>query len=99
MAEAKQDETKDYAGGWITEREGTDVPTFLKFCYPVIAIGCIIYLVIYMNGEVSHADRGDLVQKLNAVTGGADTFMWIVLVLAVVFTIVTVIFGFKKAQH
>ena len=99
MAEDKEPKVKDYAGGWITEREGTDVPTFLKFCYPVIAIGCIIYMVIYMNGEISHADRGSLVQKLNAVTGGADTLMWIVIGMAVIFTIITAAFAFKKLQH
>ena len=99
MAETKQPETKDYAGGWITEREGTDVPTFLKFAYVVIAIGCIIYMVIYMNGEVSHSDRGPLVQAFNAVTGGSDPFMWFVIGLAVVFTIITAAFAFKKLKH
>ena len=99
MADDNNPKTKDYAGGWISEREGTDVPAFLKFCYPVIALGCIIYMVIYMNGEISHADRGSLVEKMNAVTGGADGFMWFVVVLAVIFAVVTALFGFKKVKH
>ena len=99
MAESKQPEIKDYAGGWITEREGTDVPVFLKFAYLVIAIGCIVYLVVYMNGEVGHADRGPLVQAFNAATGSSDPFMWIVVGLAVVFTVITAAFAFKKLRH
>jgi hypothetical protein len=98
MADDKP-KTKDYAGGWITEKEGTDVPAFLKFCYPVIALGCIIYLFVYMNGEINHADRGSLVQNLNAATGNADTFMMIVGGLAVIFAVITAYFGFKKLQH
>ena len=34
MNDDKQDEVKEYADGWITERKGTDVPTFLKIAYP-----------------------------------------------------------------
>ena len=30
---------KEYADGWITEREGTEVPGFLKLAYIVIAGG------------------------------------------------------------
>ena len=51
-------ELKEYAGGWITERKGTSIPAFLKFVSPVIALAAIVYLFIYMNGEVSHAERG-----------------------------------------
>ena len=43
---------KEYAGGWITEREGTDVPPFLKLAYIVIAGGCLAYFFLYMNGEI-----------------------------------------------
>ena len=35
--EPEKSNLKDYAGGWIMEREGTDIPTFLKFAYIVIA--------------------------------------------------------------
>ena len=41
---------KDYAGGWITEKQGTDAPPFLKFVFPVIGLSCVAYIVIYMNG-------------------------------------------------
>ena len=38
--EPEKTKIKEYADGWITEREGTDIPTFLKFAYIVIAGGC-----------------------------------------------------------
>ena len=32
----QKNELKEYAGGWITERKGTDIPGFLKLAFPVI---------------------------------------------------------------
>ncbi len=55
-ARRNRDEIHEYADGWITERKGTDVPTFLKFAYIVIMAGVIGYFFIYMNGEVNHSD-------------------------------------------
>ena len=66
---------KEYADGWITERDGTEVPGFLKLAYIVIAGGALAYFLIYMNGEVNHAGRGHLVRAMNAATeasGGPD---------------------------
>ena len=40
-------EVSEIAGGWITEKKGTDVPAFLKGAYFVIFLGAAIYFVIY----------------------------------------------------
>ena len=38
MSEKSQNENvREYAGGWITERKGTDVPVFLKVAFILIA--------------------------------------------------------------
>ena len=66
--ESKEPKLKDYAGGWITEREGTEVPGFLKLAFLVIAFGCAAYFLLYMYGEVDHAGRGELVRAMNAAT-------------------------------
>ena len=56
-------EVKDYAGGWITERKHTNVPTFLKATYIVVSTCTIAYLIIYMYGEVNHSERGVFVKQ------------------------------------
>ena len=97
MAEPKvSDELKSYADGWITERKGTDVPTFLKFAYIVIAGGCIAYLIIYMVGEVNHSTRGVLVRQFNSVSQTSPAFMYFVAALMAIFAIVVVKFAFSK---
>jgi hypothetical protein len=97
MAETKgREEIKEYAEGWITERKGTDVPAFLKFAYIVIALGALGYFFIFMNGEVSHSDRGVLVQQFNRATQSSSGFMYFVAVLVVIFAIVLFTFAFKK---
>ena len=92
-------EIKEYAGGWITERKGTDVPVFLKFAFIVIALGCLTYFFIYMNGEETHSDRGVLVRAFNAVTGSANWFMYFVAALGIIFAIVLIAFVFKKFRE
>ncbi len=92
----KETEIKEYADGWITERKGTDVPRFLKFAFPVIAGGCLIYLFLYMNGEETHSDRGVLVRAFNAVTGTSNGFMYFVAALAVIFALLLISFAFRK---
>ena len=32
------EDLKEYAGGWMTERKGTDAPAFLKLAFPVIGL-------------------------------------------------------------
>jgi len=92
-------ELKEYAGGWITERKGTGIPPFLKLAYPIIAVAAIVYLFIFMNGEVTHSTRGALVQQLDAVTGSANGFMYAVAAMIAVYVIILVAFLFKKSEH
>ena len=100
MAEPQKEQTriKEYAEGWITEREGTEVPGFLKLAFPIIALGCVAYIFTYMNGETSHADRGFLVQKFNEVTQSSSVLMYFVAALALVFAVVVVAFAFRKSH-
>jgi hypothetical protein len=94
--EPEKSNLKDYAGGWITEREGTDIPTFLKFAYIVIAGGAVAYFLLYMYGEVNHSERGPLVRALNAATGASAGLMYAIAALIVIFGIITVVFSFGK---
>jgi hypothetical protein len=94
-----KNEIKEYAGGWITERKGTEVPGFLKVAFPIIGLSCVSYFVLYMNGEVGHEERGPLVQKFNQTTGGADTLMYIVTALALIFVVTVVLFAVRKSEH
>jgi Na+/H+ antiporter NhaC len=99
MTEEKKPELTEYAEGWITERKGTGISGFLKLSYPIILIAVIAYLFMFMNGEVTHSTRGTLVQQLNAVTGNANTFMYIVMALIAVYVVVLLAFVFKKSDH
>ncbi|MCS6806651.1 MAG: hypothetical protein RMM98_05780 [Acidobacteriota bacterium] len=97
MAETQpQQEIKEYADGWITERKGTDVPTFLKVAFIVIAGGCLAYFFIYMYGETTHEDRGILVQQFNEVTQSSPALMYIVAALALIYGIIVVSFAWRK---
>lgn len=97
MSETKdQKDIKEYADGWMTERKGTDVPVFLKFAFIVIAAGAVAYFFIYMNGETTHSDRGQLVQRFNEVTGASPALMYAVAAMAIIFGIIVVTFAFKK---
>ena len=87
---------KSYADGWMTEKKNTEIPAFLKFAYIVVAGGCLIYFLIFMNGEITHSTRGALVQQFNKVTGTANGFMYLVAALIVIFAILTVKFAFSK---
>jgi fructose-specific phosphotransferase system IIC component len=92
-------ELKGYADGWITERKGTAIPGFLKLAYPVIGLAILAYIVIYMNGEVTHSTRGILVQQLNAVTGTANSFMYVVGAMIVVYLVILLAYLFKNSEH
>lgn len=93
------DELKDYAGGWIQEKKGTGVPTFLKFAYIAILLSAVGYIVVYMNGEVNNEDRGALVRQLNSMTGSSDTFMYVIAVIAALHAVVLIMFAFKNSKH
>ncbi len=92
----EKNEVKEYAEGWITERKGTDLPAFLKFAYIIIAGGCIAYLYFYMNGETGHAERGPLVQLFNLVSQSANTVMYLVIGLGVIYALILLAFAFGK---
>jgi hypothetical protein len=97
--ESKEGKIKDYAGGWITEREGTDIPKFLKFAYIAIAGGCLAYFFLFMYGEVNHSERGPLVRALNAATEASAGLMYAIAALIVIFGIIVVVFSFGKSGH
>src|SRR4051812_35785464 len=90
---------KDYADGWIMEREGTQVPGFLKLAYIVIAGGALGYFFLYMYGEVNHPDRGHLVRSMNAATEASAGLMYAIAALIVVFGVVVVVFSFAKPHE
>ena len=97
MEENKENtELKEYADGWMTERRGTDAPIFLKAAFVVISLSCVTYLIVYMNGETNHADRGVIVQAFNRVTGTADGFMYFVAALALLYAAILILFAFRK---
>lgn len=89
-------ELKEYADGWITERKGTDAPTFLKAAFVIIPLGALTYFFFYMNGETFHSERGRLVEAFNKVTGTANGFMYFVGGLIVIYAIFLILFAFKK---
>ena len=97
--EPTRETLKDYAGGWIQEREGTLVPPFLKFAYIVIAFGAVAYFLTYMYGETSHPDRGSLVRALNAATEASAGLMYAIAALIVIYGIIVVIFSFSSKSH
>jgi hypothetical protein len=97
--EPKESKIKDYAGGWITERDGTQVPGFLKLAFPVIAFGCAAYFFMYMTGEVDHADRGGLVRAMNAATETSVGLMYGIEALIVAFGVIVVVFALAKPHE
>jgi hypothetical protein len=90
---------KEYADGWITEREGTPIPGFLKLAFIVIAGGCLSYLLLFMNGEVDHPDRGPLVRAFNAATEASAGLMYAVAGLIVVFGVIVVAFSLRRPHE
>jgi SNF family Na+-dependent transporter len=99
-APEKQSESEihEYADGWISERKGTGVPTFLKFAYIVIMAGVIGYFFLFMFGEVNHSDRGPLVRQFNQATHSSPGFMYAVIAMVVVYAIIVVAFAFKAVH-
>jgi hypothetical protein len=96
--EPTKDKLKDYAGGWIQEQEGTEVPAFLKFAYVVIAGGAVTYFLTYMYGETSHPDRGPLVRAMNAATEASGGLMYAIAALIVIYGLMVVLFSFSKSH-
>ena len=92
----KKEELKEYAGGWMTERKGTDVPGFLKLAFIVIGLSGVAYLVLFMNGEVNNEERGPLVQIFNRATESSPTLMYVIALMVFVYVAILVIF--RSAQ-
>ncbi|HBY59398.1 MAG TPA: hypothetical protein DEH78_06220 [Solibacterales bacterium] len=90
---------KDYAGGWIQEREGTEIPGFLKIAFPIIGLFCTAYLVVYMVGEVDHADRGSLVKIFNAATQTSPVLMYVVAALSLLYVVAVAVFAVRKFKE
>jgi len=100
MAETKeQKDIHEYAGGWISEREGTEVPGFLKLAIVVITGGALAYFFLYMYGETRNEERGMLVQQLNAATQSSAAFMYLVAAMIVIFAVIVAIFAIRKSSH
>ena len=92
------DEIEELAGGWITERKNTQIPVFLKFSYIFIGGGCLFYLFYFMNGEINHSTRGNLVRQMNASTQSSNGFMYFVAILLAVYLVIAIAFAFKKTK-
>ena len=92
-------ELKDYAGGWIQERKGTDAPAFLKMAFPIIGLSCTAYLVIYMYGEIEHSERGPLVRQFNQISQTSPALMYIVAALALIYVLLVVKFAISKFKE
>ena len=84
MIDEKKPELTEYAGGWIMEQRGIAISGFLKLAFPIILVAVVAYLFLFMDGEVTHSTRGNLVQQLNAVTGNAVSFRSVADIVAAV---------------
>ncbi len=87
---------KEYADGWITEREGTPIPPFLKLSYVVVAGGAFAYFLMFMYGDTNNPDRGPLVRALNAATEASAGLMYAIAALIVIFGLIVVAFSFRQ---
>ncbi len=98
MSEQKE-ELKDYAGGWIMEKQGTDFPFFLKLAFPVIGLGCVAYIVLQMMGDVGHATRGTFVQQFNKVSQTSPVLQYVVAALALVYVLIMAVYTFRSVKE
>jgi len=93
------EELKEIAGGWITERKNTEIPAFLKFAYIFVGGGAFFYFLYFMNGEINHSTRGNLVRQMNEHTQSSNGFMYFVSALIFIYVVIAVIFAFKKSHE
>jgi len=94
-----QEDLKELAGGWITERKGTDLPLFLKLAFPVIGLCATGYIVVQMMGDVHHATRGKYVQQFNQVSQTSPAFQYGVAALALIYVLITVVFALRAFKE
>lgn len=97
-AESKEP-LKDYAGGWMLERKNTEAPLFLKIAFPIIGLFCTGYLILYMNGEINHPERGALVRQFNTVSKSADGLMYLIAAMVLVFVAIVVTFAVRSHKE
>jgi hypothetical protein len=90
---------KEYAGGWMTERKDTDAPTFLKVAFAVIGLFCTAYLIVFMNGEINHSERGVLVRQFNMTSKSADALMYTVAAMVLVYVCLVVTFAIRAFKE
>lgn len=95
----KNNEIQEIAGGWITERKHTQVPMFLRFAYIVIGASTVSYLVLQMYGDVSHPDRGSLVEQFNKVSETSPGLMYGIAGLTALFFLAVIVFAFGEKEH
>ena len=93
----KDPDLHEFAGGWITERKGTEPTGFLKATYVVVAIAGIVYSILWADGDTS-GDRGKLVQQLNDHTMSSRGFMWFVTALVAIFAVILWKYAFTKSK-
>ena len=94
-----QEELKEYADGWMTERKGTDAPGFLKLVTPIISLSGVAYLVFQMYGDVHHATRGKFVEQFNLVSKTSPALSYTVALLALVYVVTISVFAFRKPHQ
>ena len=87
---------KEYADGWITEREGMPIPGFLKLAFIVISGGALGYILLFINGDVNNPDRGALVRAMDAATEFSATLMYVIAAMIVVFGVTVVAFSLRR---
>ncbi len=95
----EQGELKEYAGGWMTERKGTDIPGFLKLAFPIIGLGCVAYFILQMYGDVGHETRGALVRRFNEVSQTSPALMYTVAALALAYVAIVVAFALRRTHE
>ena len=95
----EKQEIHELAGGWITERSGTPIPTFLKFTYVGFCLFGLWYMWTYWAGETTHATRGALVQEANKVMGVPGA-AWhaVLLVCLAAFVVGLLVFAFSSRE-
>jgi hypothetical protein len=88
-------EIEELAGGWITERKHTNVPTFLRFSYIIIGLCTVAYLILQMYGDTGVADRASLVEQFNQATMTSPALMYTVAGMVGLFFLAVILFAFR----
>lgn len=96
----KDGKLHEVAGGWMTERAGTPIPTFLKFTYVGFCLFALWYAWTYWAGETSHVTRGALVLEVNRVMEEPGSgFRYLFLAILAAFVIGLLAFAFRSGPE